>query len=248
MPLSTSVNFAEKSLLIPSKSYENTIKKQNKSCDFVAICCSALWSSKCIQIDVKKNLRTSAYGPAQAQPPRACTPNKSFNSADTKLWWRNLLVSGWVTTIENIGRRSAELRPRTCKFLILFNFLYASFTHSCSCFNILLAETSWKEKRRFSIDFYGNFFSITSLVCPMFKKFPGLNFFLPYRKASKMLCGSFWGAGEWHENCKASGFSSWNSWWATSWSWSLSCMRFNNYIFIVWKSLFQFTMKAMALI
>lgn len=30
-------------------------------------------------------LRTSAYGPAQAQPPRACIPNKSFSSADIKL-------------------------------------------------------------------------------------------------------------------------------------------------------------------
>ena len=59
----------------------------------------------------------------------------------------NLLVSGWVTTIANIGSRSAELWPRTYKFLFLFHFWYASFTHSCSCFNIFSAETSWNEKK-----------------------------------------------------------------------------------------------------
>lgn len=56
--------------------------------------------------------KSCAYGPAHAQPPRACIPNTSFRTVHTKLWCRKV-PRGWRTINEKIGSlfTDCELGP-----------------------------------------------------------------------------------------------------------------------------------------
>ena len=57
--------------------------------------------------------KSCAYGPAHAQPPRACIPNTSFRTVQTKLWCRKV-PRGWRTINEKMGSlfTDCELVPR----------------------------------------------------------------------------------------------------------------------------------------
>jgi hypothetical protein len=57
--------------------------------------------------------KSCAYGPAHAQPPRACIPNTSFRTVHTKLWCRKV-PRGWRTINEKMGSlfTDIELGPR----------------------------------------------------------------------------------------------------------------------------------------
>lgn len=56
--------------------------------------------------------KSCAYGPAHAQPPRACIPNTSFRTVHTKLWCRKV-PRGWRTINEKMGSlfTDCELGP-----------------------------------------------------------------------------------------------------------------------------------------
>ena len=59
---------------------------------------------------------TSAYGPAQAQPPLAWIPNTSFRTAHTKLWCKYNPDEEWRIMKEKIGSRGTSVLPSSISF------------------------------------------------------------------------------------------------------------------------------------